>query len=78
LDQGEDEMRERAEMTDKKPHEAPAYHRTVTSRFAPTEWEKSIMSIAWINCDPVAMNEIEGGYGRLSWPLVDNQEYPAA
>jgi hypothetical protein len=57
------------------------YKRPVTSRFVPTDWEKSLMSVPWVNCDPVARIEIESGstFCRINTAdYADRHGYPTA
>jgi len=54
------------------------YHRPVTKRYNPSEWEKSAARIPWMDCDPVARCAIEDQYGGVPAPVVDHHGYPTA
>lgn len=60
------------------PRGREVYHRSVTSRFTPTEWEKMAVRVPWMACDTVAMFTVEGQYCGLGEPVIDRHGYPTA
>lgn len=54
------------------------YIRPQDRRFNPTAWEKQLFCTVWVNCDPVAMSEIEERFDIAEQVTVDRHGYPTS